>query len=171
MKIDFKKIKLNMLLVLALVQNLASAQVTNVGKPVITKRVACTPTWDSATTSYIASSAAWCWRVGDTLHIDGYMQVNASAVGASAVTLTLPANQGYVIDTTKLANTATDHTAVAVGPARTGNLDVYRNVTPVYGGSTTTVRFLNATTYVLPEQLTASGKNLRYKLELPIVGW
>lgn len=169
MKINFQKVKLNSLLILALVQNLASAQVISPGKPITTKRSSCTVTFDAATTSVISSNVAFCWRVQDTLHVDGYMQVSASGVGVSQVTLTIPT--GHVIDTTKLGNTNTDHTAVAVGPGRTANLDVYRNVTPVYGGSTTTVRFLNQTAYLFPTDFGASAKNLRYKLELPIVGW
>lgn len=169
MKFNFGKVRLNAILLLALVQNLASAQVIQPGKPIITKKAACTVTFDAATTSVISSNVAFCWRVQDQLHIDGYMQVSASAAGASQVTLTIPS--GYVIDTTKIPNTNTDHTAAAVGPGRTANLDVYRNVTPVYGGTNTTVRFLNATAYLFPTDFTASAKNLRYKLELPIVGW
>lgn len=159
-----------MLLLVALVNNLAAAQVNNVGKPVITKKALCSVTFDAAFSSVVATNFAYCWRVQDQLHVDGIAVVNASGVGAGQVTLTLPTGQGYVIDAAKIPNTATDHTASAVGPGRSSTLDVYRHVQPMYA-STTTVKFLNSSAYLTPAEFTAAGKTLRYKLELPIVGW
>lgn len=166
MKFNFGKVRLNAILLLALVQNLASAQVIQPGKPIFTKRSSCTLTYSC---NQSATHAAFCWRENDKYCVDS----QSTYVGASnAVNCTIALPAGNVIDTGKLSGgTGTSNqTATLVGQGQwMDNGTSFKHIHVMYASTTSVV--LNENPGILQGGSLANGDGVKVNFCVPISGW
>lgn len=163
---SLQKVKLNTLLLMALVQNLASAQVISPGQPTFTKRASCTLTYSC---NQSATHAAYCWRQNDQFCIDS----QSTYVGASnAANCTVALPPGYVIDTTRLSGgTGTSNqTATLVGQGQwMDNGTSFKHLHVMYASTTSVV--INENPGILQGSSLASGDGVKVNFCVPISGW
>lgn len=166
MKFNFGKVRLNAILLLALVQNLASAQVIQPGKPIFTKKASCTLTYSC---NQSATHAAYCWRQHDQYCVDS----QSTYVGASnAVNCTIALPSGYVIDTAKLSGgTGTSNQkATYLGSGQWQDAGTAFKYLQVMYASTTSV-VLNENPGVLQGSSLANNDSIKVNFCVPISGW
>ncbi len=141
----------------------------DLGLPTVTPRTAYIPILDSGLTNSATNAAFW-WRIGDSLYVEGGFTLTGGGGAAEAVTVRIPL--GLAIDNNKLSTgtAAANGTGPVLGAgvwfdSGNGWLFIY----PTYA-TTTTVRFYMNTQVLAADQL-ANGDGIHYSFSVPIVGW
>lgn len=145
----------------------AQAQVLSL-KSITTSRQTCTPVLTGATNSTLT---ARCWRVGDSLYIEGRALFSGAGGAGTAVTLTLPS--GYVIDTAKLSGgTAVGNdSSTSLGKSWWWDQGIAPKSLDAVYASTTSATFQDHGAGVVLLSSFGAGDSIKFKLEVPIVGW
>lgn len=137
---------------------------------IVTNRVAYTPTLDAGMTN-VATNAAFWWRIGDSIYIEGGFTISGGGGGA-AETITVSLPSGLLVNTAKLS-TGTSTTNPG-GPLFGACVwfqqgAAWRVVWPTYS-TTSNFRFYNNTQIFSADQL-GDGDGVHYNINLPISGW
>ncbi len=143
----------------------------DLGLPVVTQRVAYTPTLDSGISGSITSTAFW-WREGQHINITGLITFSGADGGGAAEDITVALPQGLTIYTNSLPG-GTANSNQAGSQLGYGHYFIqgsgWKFIYPIFN-TTNSVYFIENTQHITAAQM-QPGDGVKYFIQAPVVGW